>query len=175
MLRSKSPTSVTFFAFFQPSPPQPAGSTLDFEFFKSPAANPAAAGPFEVAADKNVGPLAGIANDPIYGAQQRFNVYRPKNLATSGYLHPILIWANGYKDNPEENPPKCVIDRANQWCGQYLPMVQHLASHGFVVIASLSTATADGDPLPTIAGLDWIIKQNNDSVGSTMRLSKPEK
>jgi hypothetical protein len=131
-----------------------------------PTANPAAAGPFEVAADKNVGPLAGIANDPIYGQQMRFNIYRPKNLATSGYLHPIVIWANGYKDNPEQNPPKCIVDRNQQWCGQYLPMLQHLASHGFVVIASLSTATGDGNPLPTIAGLDWIIKQNNDSVGS---------
>jgi dienelactone hydrolase len=131
-----------------------------------PTANPTAKGPFEVAVDKNVGPLAGIANDPIYGEQKRFNVYRPKNLATSGYLHPIVIWANGYKDNPEPNPPKCIIDRNQQWCGQYLPMVEHLASHGFFVLAPLSTATGDGNPLPTIAGLDWIIKQNNDSVNS---------
>jgi hypothetical protein len=141
--------------------------TLDSANGKAwPTANPAATGPFEVAADKNVGPLAGVIPDPIYGnQQQRFNVYRPKNLATSEYLHPILIWANGYKDNPEQNPPLCVTDRVNQWCGQYLPLLQHLASHGFVVVASLSTATGDGNPLPTIAGLDWIIKQN-DSVGS---------
>jgi len=65
-----------------------------------PTANPAAAGPFEVEADKDVGPLAGVVPDPVYGNnQQRFNMYRPKNLATSGYLHPILIWANGYGDN----------------------------------------------------------------------------
>ncbi|HEX3019306.1 MAG TPA: hypothetical protein VHP36_03345, partial [Chitinispirillaceae bacterium] len=128
-----------------------------------PTANPTAAGPFEVAADKNVGPLAGIADDPIYGEQKRFNVYRPKNLATSGYLHPILIWANGYTDNPEPNPPKCVTDAGNnKWCGQYLPMMNHLASHGFVVVASLSTATGSGDPLPTIVGMDWIIEQNED-------------
>jgi hypothetical protein len=132
-----------------------------------PTANPAATGPFEVAVDKNVGPLAGIIPDPIYGnQQQRFNVYRPKNLATSGYLHPILIWANGYTDNPEQNPPLCVTNAAaGKWCGQYLPMMNHLASHGFVVVASLSTATGSGDPLPTIVGMDWIIKQN-DSVGS---------
>jgi len=131
-----------------------------------PTANPAAAGPFEVAADKNVGPLAGVIPDPIYGnEQQRFNVYRPKNLATSGYLHPILIWANGYTDNPEQNPPLCVTDAATgKWCGQYLPLMNHLASHGFVVVASLSTATGSGDPLPTIVGMDWIIKQK-DSVG----------
>ncbi|HEY5962115.1 MAG TPA: hypothetical protein VIV60_36415, partial [Polyangiaceae bacterium] len=130
-----------------------------------PTANPSAAGPFEVAADKNVGPLAGVLPDPIYeNQQQRFNVYRPKNLAQSGYCHPILVWANGYTDNPEPNPPKCVVDSAaNKWCGQYLPMMNHLASHGFVVVASLSTATGSGDPLPTIVGLDWILQQAEDS------------
>jgi len=130
-----------------------------------PTANPAAAGPFTVAADKGVGPLAGYTPDPIYGdQQQRFNIYRPKDLATSGYCHPILVWANGHTDNPEPNPPLCVTDSAaNKWCGQYLPMMQHLASHGFVVIASLSTTTSKGTPLPTIAGLDWLLQQAEDS------------
>ena len=129
-----------------------------------PTANPAAAGPFEVAADKGVGPLAGYTPDPIYGDQQQhFNIYRPKNLATSGYCHPILVWANGHTDNPEPNPPLCVTDAAaNKWCGQYLPMMNHLASHGFFVIASLSTTTSKGDPLPTIAGLNWILQQAED-------------
>ncbi|HMA65040.1 MAG TPA: hypothetical protein VKO63_07580, partial [Chitinispirillaceae bacterium] len=125
-----------------------------------PTANPAAKGPFAVAADKNVGPLAGTANDPVYGQQMRFNVYRPKDLKTSGYLHPILMWANGYKDNPEPNG-KCVLDRNQNWCGQYLPILEHLASHGFVVVASLSTATGT-EPYPTLTGMDWIIKQNED-------------
>ena len=130
-----------------------------------PSADPTKAGPFQVTAEKNVGPLAGVVPDPIYGdEQQRFNVYRPSNLADSGYCHPILIWANGYRDNPEQNPPECVVDSgSNQWCGQYLPMLNHLASHGFVVVAPLSTATAEGDPLPTIAGLDWILEQAEDA------------
>jgi hypothetical protein len=130
-----------------------------------PTANPTAAGPFQVAADKMVGPLAGYTPDPIYGdQQQRFNIYRPKDLATSGYCHPILVWANGHTDNPEQNPPLCVTDSAaNKWCGQYLPMMNHLASHGFVVIASLSTTTSKGDPLPTIAGLDWLLQQSEVS------------
>jgi hypothetical protein len=128
-------------------------------------ADPTKAGPFAVTADKNVGPLAGVVPDPIYDdEQQRFNVYRPTNVASSGYCHPILIWANGYRDNPEQKPPDCVVDAgSNQWCGQYGPMVNHLASHGFVVVASLSTATAEGDPLPTTAGLDWILEQAEDS------------
>jgi hypothetical protein len=128
-------------------------------------ADPTKAGPFQVQTEKNVGPLAGVVPDPIYGdKQQRFNVYRPSNLADSGYCHPILIWANGYRDNPEQNPPDCVVDsNADRWCGQYSPMVKHLASHGFVVVAPLSTATAEGTPLPTIAGLDWILEQAEDS------------
>ncbi len=133
-----------------------------------PTANPAAAGPFEVAADKGVGPLAGYTPDPIYGdQQQRFNIYRPKNLASSGYCHPILVWANGHTDNPEPNAPMCVVDSgSNKWCGQYLPMMNHLASHGFVVIASLSTTTSKGAPLPTIAGLDWLLEQAEDSTSA---------
>jgi len=129
-----------------------------------PTANPAAAGPFEVAADKGVGPLAGYTPDPIYGdQQQRFNVYRPKNLANSGYCHPILVWANGHTDNPEPNPPLCVVDAgANKWCGQYAPMVNHLASHGFVVMASLSSIPSQGTPVPVVTGAAWIAAQNED-------------
>lgn len=130
-----------------------------------PSADPTSPGPFEVTADKNVGPLAGVVPDPIYGdEQQRYNVYRPSDLEQSAYCHPILVWANGYRDNPEQNPPDCVVDSAaNRWCGQYSPLLNHLASHGFVVVASLSTATAEGDPLPTIAGLDWILEQHEDA------------
>jgi len=130
-----------------------------------PPADPTKTGPFQVAADKDVGPLAGVVPDPVYGdKQQRFNVYRPANLADSGYCHPILIWANGYTDNPEPNPPDCILDSgANKWCGQYLPLMEHLASQGFVVVASLSTATGDTSvPFPTIVGLDWIIEQADD-------------
>lgn len=138
--------------------------TLDTNSVKEfPTANPTAAGPFEVTADKNVGPLAGTANDPVYGQQMRFNVYRPKNIKTSGYKHPILMWANGYRDNPEPNG-KCILDRNQNWCGQYKPILDHLASHGFVVVASLSTATGT-EPYPTLTGMDWICKQN-DSLGS---------
>ena len=134
-----------------------------------PTADPTKAGPFAVAADKGVGPLAGYTPDPIYGDQQQhFNIYRPRDLTTSGYCHPILVWANGHTDNPEPNPPLCVTDSAaNKWCGQYLPMMQHLASHGFVVIASLSTTTSKGDPLPTKVGLDWLVQQAEDPTNTT--------
>jgi hypothetical protein len=122
-----------------------------------PTADPTKAGPFKVFAEKNVGPKAGALPDPIYGnEQQRFNIYRPDKIEESEYCHPILVWANGHSDNPEPNGP-CVLDgKNNKWCGQYLPILQHLASHGFVVIASLSTITGT-EPLPTIAGLDWLL------------------
>jgi hypothetical protein len=141
------------------------GSTSSCVGDAFPTADPTSPGPFQVTAQKNVGPLAGVVPDPIYGdEQQRFNVYHPSNLADSGYCHPILIWANGYRDNPEQVPPECVVNSStNEWCGQYLPIIEHLASHGFLVVAPLSTATADGDPLPTIAGLDWILEQAEDS------------
>jgi hypothetical protein len=125
-----------------------------------PTADPTVVGPFAITTDKNVGPLAGYTPDPIYGdTQQRFNVYRPKDLA-SGYCHPVLVWANGHGDNPEQNPPLCVVDgNANKWCGTYPVLINQLASHGFVVVASLSTTTSRGDPLPTIVGLNWLLEQ----------------
>jgi hypothetical protein len=125
-----------------------------------PTADPTVAGPFAITADKNVGPLAGYTPDPIYGdTQQRFNVYRPKDLA-DGYCHPVLVWANGHGDNPEQNPPLCVVDSgANKWCGTYPVLINQLASHGFVVVASLSSTTSRGEPLPTIVGLNWLLEQ----------------
>ena len=125
-----------------------------------PTADPTVAGPFAITTDKDVGPLAGYTPDPVYGdTQQRFNVYRPKDLGT-GYCHPILVWANGHGDNPEQNPPLCVVDSAaNKWCGTYPVLINQLASHGFVVVASLSTTTSRGDPLPTIVGLNWLLDQ----------------
>jgi hypothetical protein len=126
-----------------------------------PTADPTTMGPFAVTSDKNVGPLAGAVPDPVYGnTQQRFNVYRPSNL-DDGYCHPILVWANGHGDNPEPNPPQCVTG-GGQYCGSYLMLMQQMASHGFVVIASLSTITSQGNPLPTIVGLDWLLQQADD-------------
>jgi hypothetical protein len=129
-----------------------------------PTADPTSPGPFEVTAERNVGPLAGFLPDPVYGdVQQRFNVYRPSNLADSGFCHPILMWANGHGDNPEQHPPECIVNPAtNTWCGTYPGLINQLVSHGFVVIASLSTTTSRGEPLPTITGLDWLLEQAED-------------
>jgi dienelactone hydrolase len=113
--------------------------------------------------ERNVGPLAGAIPDPVYGnTQQRFNVYRPADL-TQGHCHPIILWGNGHTDNPEPNPPLCL---AQNFCGDYRTIVNQLASHGFVVIASLSTIVSQRDPgtglLPQIVGMNWLVQQNED-------------
>jgi hypothetical protein len=129
-----------------------------------PTADPTNPGPFQVGVDKDVGPLAGFLPDPVYGnAQQRFNVYRPSNLGSSQFCHPILVWANGHGDNPEQHPPECIVNpTTNTWCGTYPGLINQLVSHGFVVIASLSTTTSRGEPLPTITGLNWLLEQAED-------------
>jgi hypothetical protein len=117
-----------------------------------------------VATDKNVGPLAGATPDPVYGStQQRFNVYRPADLTQGGYCYPIILWGNGHTDNPEPNPPLCL---ASNYCGDYKTILTQLASHGFVVIASLSTIVSQVDPAtglrPQLVGMNWILQQNDD-------------
>jgi hypothetical protein len=124
-----------------------------------PTADPTAMGPFATATDKNVGPLAGAVPDPIHGdMQSRFNVYRPRELAADGYCFPIVIWSNGHGDQPEPAPPECVLNS----CGHYATVMQQFASHGFVVVVSLSSTTSKGDPPPSSVGLDWILKQADD-------------
>ncbi|MEO5767416.1 MAG: hypothetical protein ABIS92_03615, partial [Polyangia bacterium] len=127
-----------------------------------PTADPTKMGPFEVTSDKGVGPVAGEPGDPIYGdTPLHFNVYRPKDLAGGGYCFPIIIWSNGHQDNPERVTSPGT--NCPGTCGRYLPLMQQLASHGFVVVASLSSQTSKGNPLPSIVGLDWILKQADDA------------
>jgi hypothetical protein len=124
-----------------------------------PTADPTGKGPFATATDKNVGPLAGAIPDPIHGdMQSRFNVYRPSDLATGGYCFPIVIWSNGHGDQPEPAPPECVLNS----CGHYATVMQQFASHGFVVVVSLSSTTSKGDPPPSSVGLEWILEQADD-------------
>lgn len=118
--------------------------------------DPAKAGPFEVTVEKDVGPAAGTLPDLRHDTIPHFNVYRPKDLG-QGYCHPIITWGNGTNDQPEPNPPTCVT---SDYCGSYKLLVNQLASHGFVVVASLSSQTAKGDPLPQIAGVNWMLEEN---------------
>jgi pimeloyl-ACP methyl ester carboxylesterase len=69
-----------------------------------------------------------------------FTIFYPSQL--EGY-HPIITWGNG-------TMAPTVI---------YSPFLTHLASWGFVVIASHSVLTLSGEDL--IAGIDYLIEQND--------------
>ncbi|HET9956300.1 MAG TPA: hypothetical protein VFQ61_17450 [Polyangiaceae bacterium] len=104
-------------------------------------ADPAAAGPFATITETNVGPTAGVGSD---GAPVAFTLFRPKELGTTGLCHPVVTWGNGTGATPS----------------LYKTLLNHLASHGFVVIASDSPNVADGSPPPMVAGVTWLIEQN---------------
>jgi len=72
-----------------------------------------------------------------------YTLIRPKELR-DGTRYPVLTWGNG----------TCALPRG------YTYLLQHLASHGFVVIAANSRFTGAGTPL--LRGLDWLAKQNQD-------------
>lgn len=87
-------------------------------------------GPFSVTTRYNEGPGGAFA------------LHYPANVASSGFEHPILTWGNGTFAIPQ----------------YYAGLLEHLASHGFVVIASNSTQTGSG--MEMIEGMSWLIDQN---------------
>lgn len=108
-------------------------------------ADPSNVGPFQVMTEEGVGPEAGIPDPKFDNTLRRFNLYRPTDLS-QGYCHPVITWANGTNDQPKT----------------YEVLLKQLASHGFVVVASLNSQTAQGTPLPQIVGIDWMIQESND-------------
>jgi len=106
-----------------------------------PTADPSAAGPFPTVTENNVGPVAGVGLDG--GAPPQFTLFRPKDL---GLCHPVITWGNGTSANPS----------------MYKVLLNNLASHGFVVIASNSPNVAQGNPAPMIVGVTWVLQQNDD-------------
>jgi predicted dienelactone hydrolase len=115
------------------------------------AVDPATAGPFAVATETNVGPAVGQGADG--GAPVAFTMFRPMDLAQSGLCHPVVTWGNGTGSTPN----------------LYGVFLRHLASHGFVVIASDSTNVAQGNPAPMVAGVTWVIEQNDDPMSPLYR------
>jgi hypothetical protein len=109
-----------------------------------PAADPSVTGPFATMTENNVGPAAGVGADG--GAAPMFTMFRPKDLAQGGLCHPVITWGNGTGSTPS----------------LYKVLLNHLASHGFIVIASNSPQVSMGDPPPMLAGVTWVIEQNAD-------------
>jgi hypothetical protein len=109
-----------------------------------PAADPSAAGPYEVVTENDVGPEAGVAGDD--GTVPRFTLFRPETLSPDGLCHPVVTWGNGTGSTPN----------------LYRSLLGNLASHGFVVIGSNSENVGQGDPKPMLVGVTWILEQNED-------------
>lgn len=64
-----------------------------------------------------------------------FDIWYPTDLGQDGFKHPIITWGNGSDAVPE----------------QYTYLLNHLASWGFVVIATELTATASGEEITDAA------------------------
>jgi hypothetical protein len=109
-----------------------------------PTADPSKAGPFAVTTESNVGPAAGVGVDG--GAPPTFTLVRPTDLRQGGLCHPVITWGNGHGTTPS----------------LYARVLNQLASHGFVVIASNSSQVSMGDPPPMLVGVTWVLEQNAD-------------
>jgi hypothetical protein len=74
----------------------------------------------------------------------RFVVHHPADLGAGGVRHPVVTWGNGSDATPDRYPG----------------VLNHLASWGFVVIASTSTTTASG--VEMLAAVDHLVTANDD-------------
>ena len=88
------------------------------------------AGPFAIQGETNVGPNAA------------YDIVRPIQLGEEGRKHPIISWNNGTLYQ---------IDR-------YQDLLDHWASHGFVVMGGHTNRTAGGAVHK--AAIDWLVAEN---------------
>jgi hypothetical protein len=93
-----------------------------------------ARGPYAVARDKDTGPRG------------EYDVFRPATFDPQR-KHPIISWANG-----------TLFGLAD-----YQKLLEHWASHGFVVIASHSNSTAGG--VTHKEGIDWLVIESGHDGG----------
>ena len=96
--------------------------------------------PFPPAADfSELGPF-GVSSDTPAGCQ----VFRPATLGTNGLRHPVILWGNGTATT----------------VSIYQPVLEHWASHGFIVAAATTSNAGSGAEM--LACLDWVTAQAND-------------
>jgi hypothetical protein len=93
-----------------------------------PVTDPGATGPFDVTETDNVGP------------GNNYTVIAPTPLGQNGVKNPILVWSPGAGASP----------------AIYQTLLDHIASHGFVVVSYNSTAQGSD----MTAGIDWIVSQS---------------
>ena len=75
----------------------------------------------------------------------KFDLYYPTHLGANGFLHPILTWGNGSFAIPS----------------QYDYFLRHMASWGFVVIATRDQMTGPGQTI--LDGAKFLVAANADS------------
>lgn len=97
-----------------------------------PIADYGAYGPFTPLIVNNTGP------------DGQYTMFRPQTLGENGFKHPPATWGNGITTTP----------------ALYPGLLNTIASHGFVIIAS-NSATVNAQLMT--AGLDWLIAQNTSS------------
>lgn len=96
--------------------------------------------PFPPSADfAEPGPF-GVTSDMAPGCQ----VFRPASLGTNGLRHPVILWGNGTATS----------------VGIYQPVLEHWASHGFIVAAATTSNAGSGTEM--LACLDWVTDQSEE-------------
>ncbi|MBV8136395.1 MAG: hypothetical protein JO121_12315 [Deltaproteobacteria bacterium] len=78
-------------------------------------------------------------------AKYRCDLYYPTNLGANGFHHPVLTWGNGTLAKPQD----------------YECFLEHMASWGFVVIATEDPLTGEGKTMLNAA--TFLINSNSDS------------
>lgn len=94
------------------------------------------------------GPYTATKTD-FSGPNDNYTIYHPQELGPNGEKHPIVGWMSGGATNPD-----------------WYPMLPHLATHGFVVVASNTIPMPGGEiglGQEIIAGIDWILEENDRS------------
>jgi hypothetical protein len=76
------------------------------------------------------------------GPQRAYDVFKPETLSPNGEKHAIITWGNGTGSTPTT----------------YAGLLQHLATHGFVVVASHNTNTGTGKEMAD--GIEWLLEEN---------------
>lgn len=119
------------------APQQSAGAagdatqpTIDVQPAPADVSRWEAAGTYDATSEANAGP------------GRAFTMYRPSELGKDGFKHPIVTWGNGSGTTPSS----------------YTELLTHWATYGFVVVASNATDTGSGEEM--IAGVDWLIAEN---------------
>jgi pimeloyl-ACP methyl ester carboxylesterase len=82
--------------------------------------------------------------DPATGPGGDYYLFLPRKIVQGTRRYPIITWGNGTFGLPQN----------------YLELLDHLASHGFVVIAARDFFTGTGEAM--IQGVDWLLQQNAD-------------